>query len=111
MMGIGWSSWERFIRNLLRSDLFPRFDTLDNTQEQIMAALDDLKHSVASMGASISNELTAIANKLASAQSGTSDADIESVVSDINNLQARVDAETQSLSGQGSTQTPPTPTT
>lgn len=72
-----------------------------------MAAIDDLKGAVANLGTSVSNELAAISTKLSGITTGgTSDADIEAVVTQIDNLQATVDAETATLTGNAA----PTPT-
>lgn len=64
-----------------------------------MSALDDLKSEVVALNQSFSNQLAAINAKLAGIQSGTSDADIESVVTDLKTLQASIDAETAALTG------------
>ncbi len=70
---------------------------INHKLEHIMAALDDLKAEVVALNTSFSNELTAINNKLASIQAGTSDADIQSVITDLKALQASIDAETDTL--------------
>ncbi len=64
-----------------------------------MAAIDDLKGSIADLKTSISTELAAISAKLGAipVPNGTSDADIQAVISQVNALKATVDAETASL--------------
>jgi len=62
-----------------------------------MAAIDDLKTAVSDLGTSISSELSAIDAKLSSIPSGTSDADIQSVVTSVRALKDSVDAETAKL--------------
>jgi hypothetical protein len=57
-----------------------------------VAAIDDLKNAVANLGTSMSNELSAILAKLSNP--GTGDADIEDLVTQIDNLKTTVDQET-----------------
>jgi transposase len=75
--------------------------------EKIMSALDDLKAEVVTLNQSFSSQLAAINAKLAGIQSGTSDADIESVVTDLKTLQASIDAETAALTAPAAAPEPP----
>jgi predicted nucleic acid-binding Zn-ribbon protein len=86
--------------------MFEKLDQILKEQKRIMAAIDDLKNSVAALGTSISSELAAISAKLSNPE--TSDADIEAVVSQIDALKTQVDTETATLAGTSAAA--PTPT-
>lgn len=68
---------------------------------QTMAtALDDLTASVTNLGTSLSNELAAVATALSNAKQpdgSVSAADVETAVTNINALAAKLDAETAAL--------------
>jgi len=79
-------------------------------QQNIVAAIDDLKKAVADLGTSVSAELDAISTKLANATPDASDADIEDVVGQIEALKEKVDAQTNTLSTPAGGSTVPTST-
>jgi predicted nucleic acid-binding Zn-ribbon protein len=89
----------RFIRDKFSKWVLAdhKLDLILKEQQKIMAAIDDLKKSVADLNTSFSNELDAISTKLSSG--GTSDADVEAVVAQIDALKEKVDAETTALTG------------
>jgi hypothetical protein len=92
---------KKFLRGLMAAR---KLDQILKGQQNIMAAIDDLKGAVGGLGTSISNELAAIAAKLASIPAGgTSDADVATVVTQINTLKDQVDAETATLTGPAPT--------
>jgi hypothetical protein len=68
-----------------------------HNQEKIMSALTDLQKAVSDLNASFTAELAAINAKLAGIASGTSDADIASVITDLTTLKNNIDAETAAL--------------
>jgi len=80
-------------------------------QERILSALTDLQSSVANLGTSISNEISAVKASIAASAANNngsvSAADVEAVVGQLTNLQQTVDAETAALAPQPSPGTAP----
>lgn len=106
-----------FLRALIHAEIAESTDQIlseiRKERLKIMAAIDDLKTSVANLGTSISEELDAISTKLSSIPTGgpgTSDDEIEAVVAQIDSLKTKVDQETATLSGTAGTTPVPAPT-
>lgn len=105
-----------FLRALIHAEVAASTDQILNEirKERLktMAAIDDLKSSVANLGTSISEELEAISTKLAGIPTGgpgAADDDIEAVVAQIDSLKEKVDQETATLTGTAGTAPVPAP--
>lgn len=72
-----------------------------------MAAIDDLKTAVTNLNASVSAEIAAVTTALQNAAAGNngsvSAADAESIVTQLQTLQATIDAETAALTAPPAT--------
>lgn len=74
--------------------LFTMLDLQKQLEEQVMAAIDDLKSALADLATSINNsnaEIEALLTKIATP--GTSDADIQAAVQQIRDLTGSINAE------------------
>lgn len=90
-----WFTLAEILRVL--KNIHQDFVKINTGENKIMAALEDLKASVARLAASTSAELKAIADKLAGFGDAVTAADVEATVADINKVSDSLDAEVAAL--------------
>ena len=95
-----------YLRALLQAEIQQhigtKLDRISKEHDLLMAAIDDLKNAVATLGTSISTEIQAITDKLSALAAANEDgsvsaADAEDLVSQLTALKNTVDIETTSL--------------
>lgn len=90
-------------------DIDARLSQLLEKDGQIMSALSDLNTAYTRLNTSISAEIQAVSDKIASLGGAVSAADAAALVSTLNALSDKVDAETASLTGTAPVNPPPGP--